>query len=299
MVTAAFVVLGILAVLSIFQIALAFGAPIGRFAWGGAHRVLPKKLRAGSAVSLLIYATIAVFVLSKAEIVPLITNETVLAVGLWVVFGYFVVGIGVNAILRSKGERYTMTPICIVLAVAMFFVASAPLAEKPLIFSVDDQKMSGWYSVPNYHSRAEAVKQDDTVLSVDELPVTYRGLFQGKPGSMTDSCFVTYDYYDTPASGDVLLREKLEDATTKDIQLTKYGEKTFVMSTPQGDISYQLHHYKMTLPGQEKYMQGYGYAYVSLEGGHIRISSVCPTVEDLESTVVPMAGVSLTRQSRE
>jgi hypothetical protein len=37
-------------------------------------------------------------------------------VGMWVVFAYFVLGIGLNAISRSKPERFTMVPLTVVLA---------------------------------------------------------------------------------------------------------------------------------------------------------------------------------------
>ena len=42
---------------------------------------------------------------------------------MWVIFAYFVLGIGLNAISRSKPERYTMVPVTIVLAVLSFFIA--------------------------------------------------------------------------------------------------------------------------------------------------------------------------------
>ena len=41
----------LLAGLAVFQVALIAGAPLARFAWGGQHRVLPTRLRIGSAVS--------------------------------------------------------------------------------------------------------------------------------------------------------------------------------------------------------------------------------------------------------
>ncbi len=112
----------ILAALAVFQLALALGAPIGHFAWGGAHRVLPTRLRIGSLVSILIYALIVVLALDRAgalEVVP----DPVSTVGMWVVFGYFVLGIPLNAISRSRPERFTMTPIVIALAVLSLFVA--------------------------------------------------------------------------------------------------------------------------------------------------------------------------------
>lgn len=112
----------VLAVLAVFQVALIFGAPIGRFAWGGRHRVLPTKLRIGSAVSIVIYAIIALLALDRAGLVDTVP-EAVSTVGMWVVFAYFVLGIGMNAISRSKPERYTMVPVSFVLAVLSLMVA--------------------------------------------------------------------------------------------------------------------------------------------------------------------------------
>ncbi len=112
----------ILAVLAVFQLALIFGAPIGRFAWGGQHRVLPTKLRIGSAISIVIYAIIALLALDRAGLVDVVP-DVVSTVAMWVVFVYFVLGIGMNAISRSKPERYTMTPVSLVLAVLSLLVA--------------------------------------------------------------------------------------------------------------------------------------------------------------------------------
>jgi hypothetical protein len=59
----------VLSGLAVFQGFLVFGAPIGQFAWGGKHRVLPVSLRVGSVVSILIYAIIATVVLARADLV--------------------------------------------------------------------------------------------------------------------------------------------------------------------------------------------------------------------------------------
>lgn len=112
----------ILAALAVFQLALALGAPLGHFAWGGQHRVLPTKLRIGSAVSILIYVVIALLALDRAELIDVVPDP-VSTVGMWIVFAYFVLGIPMNAISRSKPERYTMTPIVTVLAVLSLLVA--------------------------------------------------------------------------------------------------------------------------------------------------------------------------------
>lgn len=117
MLIAAIIILLILAVLAIFQLALVMGAPIGHFAWGGQHRVLPTRLRAGSVVSIILYAFFAVLVTSKAGIAPIIGSGTFLDVSLWVVTIYLAIGIPLNVLSRSKPERYTMTPVVTVLVV--------------------------------------------------------------------------------------------------------------------------------------------------------------------------------------
>ncbi|GAA2041697.1 hypothetical protein GCM10009819_29700 [Agromyces tropicus] len=112
----------VLALLAVFQLALALGAPLGRFAWGGAHRVLPTTLRIGSLVSIVIYTVIAVLALDRVGLIDVVP-DAVAAVGMWVVFGYFVIGIVMNAISRSKPERVTMTPVVAVLALLSLLVA--------------------------------------------------------------------------------------------------------------------------------------------------------------------------------
>jgi hypothetical protein len=121
-VAAAIALTVILAVLAVFQLALALGAPIGRFAWGGQHRVLPAKLRIGSLVSILIYAVIALLALDRVDLIDVVPDP-VSTVGMWIVFAYFVLGIPLNAVSRSKAERYTMTPVVAMLALLSLLVA--------------------------------------------------------------------------------------------------------------------------------------------------------------------------------
>ncbi len=112
----------ILALLAVFQLALVLGAPLGHFAWGGAHRVLPPRLRVGSAVSIVIYAIIVALALDRVGLVDVVP-DAVSTVGMWIVFAYFVLGIPLNAISRSRPERYTMTPVVTVLAILSLVVA--------------------------------------------------------------------------------------------------------------------------------------------------------------------------------
>lgn len=119
---AAIAILVILLLLTIFQCALIAGAPLGHFAWGGQHKVLPVRLRIGSVVSIAIYGLLAVLVASRAELVDVISEGRFLQVSLWVATGYLAMGIVLNGISKSKPERYTMTPVVTVLVLCFAVV---------------------------------------------------------------------------------------------------------------------------------------------------------------------------------
>lgn len=114
----------ILLALAVFQIALIAGAPIGKYAWGGSHKVLPVKLRIGSIISIFLYGLIALVVLSKSEIIPIFNNQPVIGIATWVIAGYFCLGVIMNAISRSRYERNLMTPVALVLAILCIIIAT-------------------------------------------------------------------------------------------------------------------------------------------------------------------------------
>lgn len=120
---AALVACLILAGLAVLQGALMLGAPAGRFAWGGQHRVLSRHLRIGCAVSIALYALFGAILLGRAGLLDLLDGP-LSGIGAWVLFAYFSVGILMNAISRSQPERYTMTPVAAVLAVCALLVAA-------------------------------------------------------------------------------------------------------------------------------------------------------------------------------
>ncbi|WP_411732641.1 hypothetical protein [Paeniglutamicibacter sp.] len=128
--TTAVVFVAVLVLLALFQVALALGAPWGRFAWGGQHPgTLPTGYRIASALSILVYGFIAVLALDRAGVLDLFP-EGFSRVGSWVVFGYLALGVVMNAISRSKPERYAMTPVALVLAVLALLIALSPAAER-------------------------------------------------------------------------------------------------------------------------------------------------------------------------
>ena len=120
---AAVLVCGLLGALAVFQLSLTLGAPLGQFAWGGQHRVLPTPLRVGSAVSIGVYALLAAVIVARADLVATGVPDGVLRIAAWVVVGYFFIGIGMNLASRSKAERAVMSPtvaalcgLCLVVA---------------------------------------------------------------------------------------------------------------------------------------------------------------------------------------
>ncbi|MGY1814357.1 hypothetical protein [Blastococcus sp. SYSU D00820] len=112
----------VLAALAVFQAALVAGAPLGRFAWGGQHVVLPPGLRAGSVVSIVLYALFASVLLQAAGTVRVWPAGWV-GTALWVLTGYFALGVAMNAASRSRPERLVMTPVAVVLALACLVLA--------------------------------------------------------------------------------------------------------------------------------------------------------------------------------
>lgn len=115
----------LLAGLAVFQLLLIAGAPLGHFAWGGQHRVLPPRLRWGSVVSILLYAAFAFVALERADLIDLVPSDPFIAILMWVIAGYMLLGVVMNLLSRSKPERYTMVPLSLILGVLAVIIASS------------------------------------------------------------------------------------------------------------------------------------------------------------------------------
>ena len=113
----------ILFLLALFQLALILGAPIGKYAWGGSHRVLPTKLRIGSSISIGLYAIFGLIILHRAGVIAVINNDMVISVSAWIITAYFFIGVLMNGISRSMHERSLMTPVALLLAILSLLIA--------------------------------------------------------------------------------------------------------------------------------------------------------------------------------
>jgi uncharacterized membrane protein SirB2 len=113
----------VLAGLAVFQLLLIRGAPLGRLAWGGQHKILPRRLRIGSAVSVLLYILFGHAALARTGLSPALGGDAWYTVFTWILTAYFALGVLMNGISRSKPERLVMTPVALLLAL-LFLVLS-------------------------------------------------------------------------------------------------------------------------------------------------------------------------------
>jgi hypothetical protein len=113
--------------IAIFQLALAFGAPLGRAAWGGANRVLPPRLRRASAVSCLVWLVAVVIILWRAGLIEIAALPSLVpVVGTWVLVVLSAVGALVNVASSSPWERLGWAPYAGALALLSLVVALGP-----------------------------------------------------------------------------------------------------------------------------------------------------------------------------
>lgn len=106
------------AVLGLFQIALAAGAPWGAASYGGSHPgVLPKRLRIVSGVfGITVYPAMIVFVLYAGDVVGTGLDGGWSDVVLWVLAAFFTFQTVINAISPSRIERI-WAPVALVMAI--------------------------------------------------------------------------------------------------------------------------------------------------------------------------------------
>lgn len=124
-IAAAVVAAALCGVNAVFQIALAAGAPWGRAAYGGQNPgVLPARLRATSAVSVVVSALAALVLLRRGGFaVWAPVPDGWLPVASWVLVGLFALSVVLNAITRSRLERAIWLPVTLVLFAATLTVA--------------------------------------------------------------------------------------------------------------------------------------------------------------------------------
>lgn len=106
-----------------FQAAIAAGAPLGRAAWGGTHVRLPPRLRAASAVAVVVWILAALVALARARFDVSPIPFTVSRWAIWILVVILPIGAVMNAASRSPWERFLWAPIAFVLGVLCLALA--------------------------------------------------------------------------------------------------------------------------------------------------------------------------------
>jgi hypothetical protein len=119
---AAIAALGFL-VIAVFQAALAFGAPLGRAAWGGTRSHLPPGLRVASGIAVGFWLFAAAVVLARSGVGATFVPDVIARWGTWILVVVLAIGAVMNAASSSPWERYLWAPLALVLAVLCFVVA--------------------------------------------------------------------------------------------------------------------------------------------------------------------------------
>jgi hypothetical protein len=122
---AALVAVAAIGVIILFQAGLAMGAPWGSAAWGGTHAgTLPSRFRLASTFSIVILMGLAWVVAVRDGAIASSFSADVIQTLAWIVAGYFILGTIMNAISRSKLERW-WSPVSAVIAACVVVVAAS------------------------------------------------------------------------------------------------------------------------------------------------------------------------------
>ena len=114
----------LLALVTLFQIALIAGAPWGEYAFGGRHTgVLPRNLRIGSAISSFLYLGIAGHYLAQIGVFPQLLDANLNSIANWSIVGINLLALVMNTITPSKKERMIWAPVALILLGASILIA--------------------------------------------------------------------------------------------------------------------------------------------------------------------------------
>lgn len=117
-----FALIGMLGLLAIFQIALAAGAPLGKFAWGGEHTTLPLNLRFGAISAVLRYAFIVFIALDRSGTIAVLPEEFSFWV-MWLIVAHLGFSVILSLLSKSKYEKMTLAPYTFAMGVLSLLIA--------------------------------------------------------------------------------------------------------------------------------------------------------------------------------
>ena len=116
---------GLIAIVALFQLALALGAPWGEFAMGGAFPgVFPPAMRVAALVQIVVLGAVALIVCVRAGLVLPRWREAARWLT-WAIVALLAVGVVLNLITPSGMERLIWAPVAVLLFLSGLRVALA------------------------------------------------------------------------------------------------------------------------------------------------------------------------------
>ncbi len=121
---AAYVAALIFALLALFQLALALGAPLGDMAWGGRQpKRLPGKFRLASLIAAPLLLFFTAIVLEEGGVIVTGLSDGLRAVVIWVIVTFLALNTLGNLMSTSRKEMIIMGPAALIATVATLIVA--------------------------------------------------------------------------------------------------------------------------------------------------------------------------------
>jgi len=120
---AAIIAVVVFGVVSIIQLLLALGKPIGKLAYGGKYETLPNNMRIMSVGAIGILALGAISVLERSGIITILNNQILTLVIVWIIALYLAFNTVINVISKSMKEKLIMTPLSLISSICCFIVA--------------------------------------------------------------------------------------------------------------------------------------------------------------------------------
>ncbi len=113
----------IFSIMTIINVLLIFGAPLGEFTMGGQYKVLPKNLRIMAVSSLVIQVFGIIIVLQAGGFIPLCFSAKVTQIICIVFASYLSLNTLMCLFSKSKKEKYVMTPLALLSAICFWITA--------------------------------------------------------------------------------------------------------------------------------------------------------------------------------
>lgn len=107
----------------ILYLSLVFGAPLGEYAMGGQHSILPFRKRIIAVFAIIIQLSGIIVLLDGGEIIKTGLSASVIKIGCYIYAIYLSLNVLMNIFSKSKKERMFMTPLSFVVAICFWIVA--------------------------------------------------------------------------------------------------------------------------------------------------------------------------------